>query len=64
MPNALEITWVTLEVNDVPLALCSDLGRPNLGMIFMEQFSYHILSLLSPGGKAFNPSCECIHHDQ
>ena len=33
MPNALETPWVTLEVNDVPLSLCNDLGRPNLGMI-------------------------------
>ena len=33
MPNALETPWVTLEVNDVPLSLCNDLGRPNLRMI-------------------------------
>ena len=33
MPNALEIPWVTLEVNDVPLLLCNDLGKPNLRMI-------------------------------
>ena len=34
MPNALETPWVTLEVNlDVPLSLCNDLSRPNLGMI-------------------------------
>ena len=32
MPNAFETPWVTLEVNDVPLSLCNDLGRPNLGM--------------------------------
>ena len=24
---------------------------------------YHPLSHLSPGGKAFTPSCECIYHD-
>ena len=63
MPSVLETPWVTLELNDVPLSLCNDLGRPNLRMIFMEQFSYHFLSLLSPGGKAFNPSYECICHD-
>ena len=57
MPNAFETPWVTLEVNDVPLSLCNDLGRPNLGMILWSQFLYHLLSLLSPGGKAFNPSC-------
>ena len=38
MPNALETPWVTLEVNDVPLSLCNDLVRPNLGMIFVAQF--------------------------
>ena len=61
MPNALETLWVTLEVNDVPLSLCNDLGRPNLGMISWNSFFYHLLSLLSPDGKAFNPSCECIY---
>ena len=65
MPNAFETPWVTLEVNDVPLSLCNDPGRPNLGMISWSIFFflYHLLSLLSPGGKAFNPSCECIYHD-
>ena len=29
MPNAFETPWVTLEVNDAPLSLCNDLGRPN-----------------------------------
>ena len=38
MPNALETPWVTLEVNDVPLSLCNDLGRPNLGMISWNRF--------------------------
>ena len=38
MPNALETPWVTLEVNDVPLSLCNDLGRPNLGMISWNNF--------------------------
>ena len=33
MPNTLETSWMTLEVNDVSLSLCNDLGRPNLGMI-------------------------------
>ena len=33
MPSALEAPWVTLEVNDVPLSLYNDLGRPNLGKI-------------------------------
>ena len=32
MPDALEAPWVTLDVNDVTLSLCDDLGRPNLGM--------------------------------
>ena len=49
MPNAFETPWVTLEVNDVPLSLCNDLGRPNLGMISWSSFFYHLLSLLSPG---------------
>ena len=38
MTNALETPWVTLEVNDVPLSLCNDLGRPNLGMISWNNF--------------------------
>ena len=63
MPNALETPWVTLEVNDVPLSLCNDLGRPNLGMISWSSFFYYFLSLLSPGMKAFNPPCECIYHN-
>ena len=64
MPNAFETPWVTLEVNDVPLSLCNDLGRPNLGMVSWSSFFYHLFSLFSPGGKAFSPSCECIYHDQ
>ena len=60
MPNALETPWVTLEVNDVPLSLGNDLSRPNLEM---EKFFHHLLSLLSPGEKAFNPSCECVYND-
>ena len=57
MPKALETPWVNLEVNDIPLSLCNDLGRPNLGMISWSIFFfffYHLLSLLSSGGKAFN----------
>ena len=38
MPNALEIPWVILEVNDVPLLLCNDLDRPNLRMISWSSF--------------------------
>ena len=38
MPNALETPWMILEVNDVPLSLCNDLGRPNLGMISWSSF--------------------------
>ena len=52
MPNALETPWTTLEVDDVPLSLCSDLGRPNLGMISCNSFFYHLLSLLSLGGES------------
>ena len=63
MPNALETPWVALEVNDVPLSLCNDRGRPNLGMISWSSFFNHILSLLSPDGKAFNLSSECIYYD-
>ena len=63
MPSAFETPLVTLEVNDVPLSLCNDPGRPNLGMISWSIVFYHLLSLLSPGGKAFNPSRECIYHD-
>ena len=63
MPSAFETPLVTLEVNDVPLSLCNDLGRPNLGMISWISFFYHLLSLLSLSGKPFNPSYECIYHD-
>ena len=73
MPNALETPWVTLEISDISLSLCNDLDRPNLGMISWSRvvclffvfcfWFYHLLSLLSPGGKAFNPFCECIYHD-
>ena len=68
MPNALETPSVTLEANDVPFLLCNNLGRQNLRMIswssfILFYFFYQLLSLLSPGGKAFNPSCECIYHD-
>ena len=38
MPNAFETPWVTLEGNDVPLSLCNDLGRPNLGIISCSSF--------------------------
>ena len=67
MTSALETPWVSLEVNYVQLSLCNDLGRPNLGIISWSRFFFfffnHLFSLLSPGGKAFNPSCECIYHD-
>ena len=36
--QCLETRWVTLEVNDVPLSLYNDLGRPNLGMISWSSF--------------------------
>ena len=63
MPNALETPWVTLEVNDVSLSFCNDPGRPNLRMISWSSLFYHLLSLLSPDGEAFNPSYEYIYHD-
>ena len=53
MPKAVETPQVTLEVNDVPLSLCSDLGRPNLGIISCSSFfttssafSVHLQSIL------------------
>ena len=72
MPNALETPKVTLEVNDVPLSLCNDLGRPNLGMILWSSFFLFVCLLVcflpSPqpfqsGWESLNPSCECIYHD-
>ena len=47
MPNALEIPWVTLEVNDSPLSLCNDLGRPNLEMISWSSFIYLFILITS-----------------
>ena len=38
MPNALETPWMTLEVNEVPLSHCNDLGRPNLIMISWSSY--------------------------
>ena len=55
--------WVTLKVNDTPLSLCNDLGRWNLRVISWSSFFYRLLSFLSPGGKAFSPSCECIYYN-
>ena len=40
MPNTLETSWMTLEVNDVSLSLCNDLGRSNLGMILWGSFLF------------------------
>ena len=62
MPNALETPCVTLEVNDVPLSLCNDLGGPNLGMISKSSF----LPPPQPSQSRWetsNPFCECIYHD-
>ena len=47
MSNALEIPWVTLEVNDVPLSLYNDLGRPNFGMISWSSFFFTTSSAFS-----------------
>ena len=56
MPNALETPWVTLEVNDVPLSLCNDLGRPTLRMISRSSFFFFFFlpppSLLAQVGKS------------
>jgi len=41
-PNTLEIPWVTLKGNDVPLSLCNDLGRPNLIMISWNSFFWFV----------------------
>ena len=51
MTNALETPWVTLEVNDVPLTLCNDLGRPNLGMISWGSFFTTSLAFSVQVGK-------------
>ena len=48
MTNALETPWVTLEVNDVPLSLCNDLGRPNLGMISWNNFVVVVVVVVLP----------------
>ena len=58
-PNALETSWVTLEVNDVSLSLCNDLGRTNLRMISLSSvfflffffFFYHPLAFSAWVGK-------------
>ena len=43
MPNALETRWVTLEVNDVPMSLCNDLDRANLGMTLWSSIFFFFL---------------------
>ena len=63
MPNALETPWMTLEVNDVPLSLCNDLGRPDLVMIPWNRFFLPPPQPSQFKWETFNPSCECIHHD-
>lgn len=42
MPNALAAPWVTLEVKDVSLLFCSDLGRPDLGILSWSNFLTNI----------------------
>ena len=54
MPNALETPWVTLEVNDVPLSLCDDLGRPNHGMISWSVFFFFFFFLFFTTSSAFS----------
>ena len=51
MPNALETPWLTLEVNDVPLSLCNDPGRPSLGMISWSSFFTTSLAFSVQVGK-------------
>ena len=48
MPNVLETSWMTLEVNDIPLSLCSDLGKPNLGMISWSSFFLFVCLFVLP----------------
>ena len=48
MSNALETPWVTLEVNDVLLSLCNDLGRPYLEMISWSSFCCLFVCFLPP----------------
>ena len=56
MPNALETPLVTLEVNAVPLSLCNDLGRLNLGMISWSSFLTTFSAFSVQVGKpAINP---------
>ena len=52
MPNALETPWVTLKVNDVPLSLYNDLGRPNLRMISRSSFFVFFFLPPLPGPAA------------
>ena len=47
MPSALETPWVTLKVNDVPLLLCNDLGRPTLRKISWSSFFFTTSSAFS-----------------
>ena len=63
MPNSLETPWVTLEVNDIPLSLCNDLGRQNLGMISCSSFLFFVFCFFTTssafsvwvGKPAINP---------
>ena len=63
MPSAFETPWVTLEVNDVPLSLCNDLGRPNLGMISWSSFFTTSSAFSVRVGKPFSLLCACSYHN-
>ena len=64
MPKSLETPWVNLQVNDVPLSLCNDLSRPNLGMISWGSFVCLFVCLFFATSSAFSVQVGklSIHH--
>ena len=65
MPNALETPWVTSEVNDVPLLLCNDLDRANLGMTLWSSIFFFLITCSAFSVPVRKPSIYLvfIYHD-
>ena len=61
MPSGLETRWVILEVNDVPLSLCSDLGRLNLRMISCSSYFLFFITSSTFSGQVGKSSIHPVN---